>query len=715
MTYATLKHELEGLNPQADERAFRFLVRLSALASLADSDEEIQEARDLLIRVLELEEKRTVFADYKSIIDGLLRNVGLFPYLLIKEAGVRAQIAAEVHRPKGMPDNIIFTAKQAEVYRELLRGKSVVLSAPTSFGKSLIIDAVVASEQHKNIAVIVPTLALVDETRRRLMKFKDRYKVITHPSQTPGNRNIFVHTQERALENPNIKEVDFFVIDEFYKLTISGEADADARSILLNQAFYQLARSAKQFYMLGPNIDQLPDGFAETFDCQFIRTTFSTVTSETHMVPDGRDECERLQKLVPSLEGSTLVFSASPKKARTYSRVIASNTDTFTPSPHLDETINWLSDNFSPSWGVVQRLKKGVGTHHAKLPRSVAQMMVRLFNKAHLNHLVCTSTLIEGVNTAARNVVIVDNKISNKKYKYFTYNNIRGRAGRMWEHFVGHVYLFHEPPTKELDFVDVPIFTQDESTPDALLVQLEKDDLTQSAARRMEPVWGQVILDLDTIKANAAFDPMSQVNLAREIETNLAEWRPLLCWEGFPTYEQLNAAVGLACEHLGFKASTDIKTPKSLVYRLNQYRSNSDFAWQLAKSIEGKEGDDADEALEAFLEFTRQWVSFRAPRWLRALDRIQHRVFSRHNIKPGNYSFFAGQLESLFMAPPIVALEEYGVPIQLAQKLHPQLGSPATLDEALDTFARTNPQRFKGLSNFERRLIKPLCMHDATS
>ena len=49
------------------------------------------------------------------------------------------RLAYEVHRPLGI-DDLVFHAKQAEVYRLLADGRNVVLSAPTSFGKSLIID-----------------------------------------------------------------------------------------------------------------------------------------------------------------------------------------------------------------------------------------------------------------------------------------------------------------------------------------------------------------------------------------------------------------------------------------------------------------------------------------------------------------------------------------------------------------------------------------------
>lgn len=90
----------------------------------------------------------------------------------------------------------------------------------------------------------------------------------------------------------------------------------------------------------------------------------------------------------------------------------------------------------------------------------------------------------ELVNTAARNVVVVDNKISNKKCDFFTFNNIRGRSGRMWRHFIGHVYLFNDPPQSELEFVDVPVFTQNDSAPDALAAAaIWMGDLAYSASQ----------------------------------------------------------------------------------------------------------------------------------------------------------------------------------------------------------------------------------------
>lgn len=709
MSYRELRTVLDEIDSDKSFDAFAFLAGLSKFTSLAPDEEQMQLARELLIRVLDRE---ALFKPYASIVQALIREVGLFPYLDTAESDIATLIATETHRPDAMPQDIVFTTKQAEVYRLLLAGRNVVLSAPTSFGKSLIIDAMIASGRHKNIVVVVPTLSLVDETRRRLMRFRNQYKVITHLSQEPAARNIFVHTQERVVENPHIKNIDFFVIDEFYKLQID-EGKNDERAVLLNQAFYRLSKQAKQFYMLGPNINELPDGFGTNYSCTFIRTDFSTVASDTHRVPAGGDASERLIKLMPQLFGPTLVFSGSVKGARLLGKVVAEVRDEFEPSETLKHAIEWISKNYSPKWSLVQCLKKGVGTHHGKLPRSVAQMLVRLFNHGHLDYLVCTSTLIEGVNTAARNVIIVDNKIANRKYDFFTFNNIRGRSGRMWKHFIGQIYLFNDPPQPELEFVDVPVFTQNDNAPDALLIQLNEDDLSNLATKRMRQIWEQNFVTLETIKENVGLEPWWQINLAREIEENIDELGVLLSWRGMPSYDNLKAVFDLAWRHFDVRSGAGVKSAAQLTYLINQYRINPSYMTQIREAVKGKSGDEADEALETFLEFTRQWVNFKAPRLMSAVNRIQAEVLSRYSYTPGDYKFFCGQLESMFMNPVIIALEEYGIPIQLGERLMPTLGEPKTLDAALEALANRHAKDVDGISIFEKALIRPLCQENS--
>lgn len=167
---------------------------------------------------------------------------------------------------------------------------------------------------------MVPTIALIDETRRRLSrKFRNEFRIITHLGQAPGKKNIYVLTQERVLQFKTLKNVDFFVIDEFYKLNPkSGSVSDDGGAFLLNQAFYKLLKQGGQFYMLGPSVKELAAGFADRFSYEFLHERFETVVSEIIRVEqaDNVDELEVLEQLCKRLKGPTVVFCSSPDRVR---------------------------------------------------------------------------------------------------------------------------------------------------------------------------------------------------------------------------------------------------------------------------------------------------------------------------------------------------------------------------------------------------------------
>ncbi len=488
------------------------------------------------------------FQGMETLIQSLVRQVGLFPYLKEEILSLKDTIAYEVHRPSGFKENIVFHHAQAEVYYTLLRGENVVLSAPTSFGKSLIIDSIIASQKHSNIFIIVPTIALIDETRKRLSKFKDSYKIITHPSQFFSQRNIFILTQERAIEIiPNVN-VDFFIIDEFYKL--SPQKTDEERCHILNQVFYMLVKKDAQFYLLGPNIEQVTTSLLDNVKFKFIKTDYKTVVSERHPInlKNGEDPIERLIELSSSLEDSTLIFCQSPASANKVAKAFC-DSNKFEKTDENKDLVDWLRDNYHSQWILPDCLEYGIGIHHGKIPRAIAQKCIKLFNEGKIRFLICTSTLIEGVNTKAKSVIVYDNKIARTKFDYFTFNNICGRSGRMGSYFIGHIYLFHEPPAPELPLVDFPIFTQTDDAPEKLLINVDVADLNESSKRKLKKYFEQDVLSQETLKKNSYIDLDRQLDLANFIQGKLKEIHDLMKWEKYPTNNQLKLSCMLIWDY----------------------------------------------------------------------------------------------------------------------------------------------------------------------
>lgn len=680
-----------------EENPFKLLREISCYVNNPDTEKY---GREFVLRALE---KRDCFSGYWEILDSLTRQVGLYPYLEPEALSFKDLLAYELHRPPSLDETFVFHRAQAEIYYRLIDGENVIVSAPTSFGKSRIIDVIIATQKHKNIAIIVPTIALIDETRRRLTTYSNLYKIVTQLSQKPEENNIFVFTPERLNVYKELPQIDFFVIDEFYK--IGAMSEDQTRTIALNQAFYNLHKGGGQFYLLGPNIKQIPEGLEIKFRCFFYSTDFATVVSELIPVSSQMDEFERLICLAEDIEDKTLIFCSSPKRVNKIARAFVeknvgrNNTD-------LQDAVKWISENFHPDWIFQDALLNGIGMHHGKLPRSLSQYAVRLFNEGNLKFLVCTSTLIEGVNTKAKNVIIFDDVINRQKYDFFTFNNIKGRSGRMFHHFIGKVYIFHEPPQEELPFVDFPTYSQDDSVPESLLIQLDDDDLNESSRTRLSEIYTQEVLPLSIIKQNAGFDPTAQVNLAKYLNNLSGDEVELLCWAGMPSWEQLNYVTDLVWEYFQVRAKSGVFSADQLAFKINALSRKQNIRSRIDEELRPGQyaASSPDEAVERVLDFDRTWAGFEFPRLLMALSRIQEYILEgKYGVK-GDYSFFAGQIETFFRNPVAMALEEYGLPIQITDKIASVVGLGDDLDEALMKVKQLRSDDIK-LDRFELDLL----------
>ncbi len=659
--------------------------------------------------VLRLLSRIEDFQGMESMIHSLVRQVGLFPYLEEENLSLKDTIAYEIHRPSGFKENIVFHHVQAEVYYTLLRGENVVLSAPTSFGKSLIIDSICASQKHSNIFIIVPTIALIDETRKRLSKFKDSYKIITHPSQSFSQRNIFILTQERALEIIPDVNVDFFVIDEFYKL--SPQKTDEERCHILNQVFYMLVKKDAQFYLLGPNIEEVTPSLLDNVKYELIITDYKTVVSERHRVnlKNGENSIERLLELSSSLDDPTLIFCQSPASANKVAQAFF-NSNKFERTDENQNLANWLRSNYHSQWILPYCLEYGIGIHHGKIPRAIAQKCIKLFNEGKIRYLICTSTLIEGVNTKAKNVIVYDNKIAKTKIDYFTFNNICGRSGRMFSHFIGHIYLFHEPPVAELPLVDFPIFSQANDVPEKLLINVDIEDLNESSKSKLNKYFEQDVLSQETLRKNSYIDLDKQLELASFIQSKLNRVYNLMKWEQYPTNEQLKSACRLIWNYFvsSRKRIYGVSSGEQLHFRLNQFRGAKNIKNFIATIIEAENAqtpEAVNSAIELAFDIQRHWINYLFPRYLMSLGDIANDIFKKNNLPLCDYSYFASLVECYFMSPYVMPMDEYGLPIQISKRIGDIINISPDMDEALKQLSNFTPTQ-ELFSDIEREFIE---------
>lgn len=109
--------------------------------------------------------------------------------------------------------------------------------------------------------------------------------------------------------------------------------------------------------------------------------------------------------------------------------------------------------------------------------------------------------------------------------------------------------------------------------------------------------------------------------------------------------------------------------------------------------------------MERVFSFDRNWAGFELPRLLMALSTIQQHVFESRFGYCGDYSYFAHELECLFRNPAVVAMEEYGLALQVGEKIARVIALSEDLDEALEQVRRLEPLKLNFLSSFEKEML----------
>lgn len=686
---------------------------LQAISGLANDKASQSTARELVIRMLDLGDR--VRSDFLPLLDGLVRSVGLLPYAdPFHNTSLDDYYLLEAHKAPIPGEDFLFHTLQLQIFRDLMAGRNVVLSATTSVGKSLIVDAIIGTMRHKAIAIVVPTIALIDETRRRLgRRFGSTHDIITHPTQQTDFRRpvVFVLTQERALARSDLKAVDFFVIDEFYKLEIS-EKDPE-RAVDLNLVFNRLAGQGAQFYLIGPNISAVA-GIADKFDHVFVPSEFSTVALDIIQFDYADNSEERKEKLVElcnTLLSPTLIYCQSPPRATQLAEYLLERGE-FEQTPSTAAAVDWLEREFPEEWVVTRALKHGIGIHHGNVPRAIQQYLIRAFDSGDIRVILCTSTLIEGINTVAENVIIYDRRVKTTGFNSFTFRNIAGRAGRMRKYFIGKVFVLEKAPTDEPMSIEIAVGKQDERTPTSLILDLDHNDLAPVSLRRLENIRAESPLSMETLRLNRHVPLDDQYAIHAEIVQDLIYLEDSLVWSDMPKPFQLLKVCELIHRHFDGAALTryGITSGVGLKAELDRLRHAESFRIYIDYRVLNRAYfQSVSEAVEQALQFMRRYVSYTFPRSLMAISNIQAEVLTRDGRKNvGDYALFAARSASLFINSNLFALDEYGIPLETARRLAIGDVPPETLDQALALIVAIDTSVTSTLHPFERDIIADL-------
>lgn len=621
------------------------------------------EARDTLIKLLEHHEKNNL--TYTPLLNHLIRETGLYPYMQTDSATWQDRFVHEAFKVNNGEENVTLHREQSLLLKAILDGESIAVSAPTSFGKSFILDAFIALKSPQNVLIIVPTIALMDETRRRIYKkFSDKYKIITTTDTPLAEKNILIFPQERALTYlDDLKSLDLLVVDEFYKA--SEELDKERASGLV-RALIGFGKIAKQKYFLAPNVKNLKDN-PFTKDLRFIELlNFNTVYLQKHELykelekGDERQKSDALIKILHETDGKTLIYAGTHTNVDTLSNLLNTKLDVES-NKLLSSFSEWLAENYSVNWGLTNLVQRKTGIHTGRLHRSLSQIQIKLFEEpTGLKNIISTSSIIEGVNTSAQNVVIWRNKIGTSNLSDFTYKNIIGRGGRMFKHFVGQIYLLEEPPAEKITELNI-------SLPENLLADIDENSFVDAVSKeRLKNIIATKVelrnllgTSFDKLLRDNIFQTSDAIlikTIAEDMLQNRTEWNGLA---------NLNSSNPQNWDRLLYKIMNLSRGEWGEWKKFREFVKILANNWEMTIPELLRELEVSEIGLNSFFEYEKK-VTFNLSALISDVNQLQKILLNTGT----DISPFVSKTAHAFLPTPVFQLEEYGLPRMISKKIH---------------------------------------------
>lgn len=336
-------------------------------------------------------------------------------------------------------DNIYFSPPQYEALNFLENYDKVIFSAPTSFGKTMIVKEYIFRKKPNNIIYIVPTNALAYELE---ISFKENnnfsdyliYDKLLSDSIIDNKKMFFIGTQEKFLElnQSLLGKIDLFVIDEAYKLQ---ESIDNIRSYKLSETFLNsFVLDSHKIFLLSPIAEFI--GF-ERYNFSHFDSNFNAV-EKNYVLLDEKDFFDRFLK--EGNENKSILFCSSPAQINeTYYKI-----ESYEHEKIKSSFLTQLKQDIHPEWIVAKLLERGILVHHGQMPKYIQNRMINLFNHdKKYNLLLGTNSISEGINTVTKNLFIhPENTVSDK----LLLKNTIGRAGRLGKYPIGYIFS-----TKELE------------------------------------------------------------------------------------------------------------------------------------------------------------------------------------------------------------------------------------------------------------------------
>lgn len=447
-------------------------------------------------------------------------------------------------------DGTVLSSFQKDILNALQAGKDIAISGPTSSGKSFILRKYIQSElksEHGFEAIyVVPTRALIAEVSEKLSSLNDDldgeqeievrtgayFEEESEDLETDLN-SFLVVTPERCLrlidEDTRARiEPDLIFFDE-----IQNVQDGQ-RGVLFEDIIQLLSESwpETQIVAAGPYLEEPQDNLRSLTNREVvqIKTAFTPVLQMKAIIRFKRAKNQsRSRRMVDvvlySPSGDKLEFTIAEPDDLTYTTVnnsktralttiideygqnsqnlvyasktnlaedradaIANNRNREITSARIDDLTEFLKNTIHEDYPLIDHLQKGVAFHHGRVPKIAREEIEDLYrSKVGLDTIVCTSTLLEGVNLPAEKIFLTSAYRGDNELSELDFQNLVGRVGRVDSRLYGSIYCVE---AEDDEWVDEkldsdteesvnPATSQATDNPNKLITALGSNDLRQ--------------------------------------------------------------------------------------------------------------------------------------------------------------------------------------------------------------------------------------------
>ena len=379
---------------------------------------------------------------------------------------------------------------QLSLINAIQENEKLLISAPTSFGKTTIILEYIINNVSNinNIVFILPTKSLIEELYIKLLKLNknieqtSRYNITLNVLRMSG-RIIRILTPEKFLnyyEHNLINDIDLIIMDEVYKIENDGRnldgsvvdnrsykfrkvleliSNTDKKVIALSPYTYEKEESMKKYMEKYKVIEvnrktkyvhhefvnlSTTKSFSDYFECDKpLLKNYSTIPQKVSLILNNLNKDKNIVYISDMAKGLDIIELLKGRNDSFLNLEV--NDDIKNRYNIFIEHLEKTYDLEEKEWYVTEALKLGIGIYVSSMPRYVKKEIVQLYDAGILTCLVVTTAFIEGVNCTAENIIITSGCTGrNISLNEMALLNIAGRAGRYGKKYVGKVFFIKE-------------------------------------------------------------------------------------------------------------------------------------------------------------------------------------------------------------------------------------------------------------------------------